>query len=587
MSASQVDRRSLSSLGEKLERVTLARALLVTLLLTSAVVLNVNDVDSLSDPTYNGIWYLIITTYIATVGYAIFIRFAAELDTLAYVQAAGDALLACGLVLLTGGADSIFVFLYFLCIVSSANLLGREGALFSASCCSIAFGVNVFIQTGHIPGLAHLGTAAGADAIVPTYNVAITIIEFYAVGVLAGHLAERLGQVGSELERRSMDVRQLRALNENIVDSVAGGLITVSRRGRVMSFNRGAESICALPETGILGARFSEVLPELADEVSRFGATPNKHDRQSEIWLRRGPDDSRLLSVSVAGLFDANRRETGHIIHFTDRTAVHELQEYAHRQERLAVVGELSAAIAHELRNPLASISGAIQMLADTGERDGAQNRLMAIVLREIDRLNDLVKEFLEYARPKALEMTQVDLASVVDDTVRLFEQRSSDSKIETAVNLGSGMSVWADEGALRQVLWNLLVNAAQAMEDGGVVTVSGVQLFGGRDPRPFIELKIEDTGPGFDEETRSHLFDPFYTTKDEGTGLGLATVYRLVEAHGGMIFADSSERGTSFRMMLPCEPSESVTGAVAGHRPNEFELNLTTSGPSGPETEE
>ena len=562
MSASDAAGRTQPGLAEKLERVTLVRALLVTVLLTSAVVLNVNDLDSFSNPTYIGIWYLIIATYAATVGYALYIRYIPELVLLAYGQAVGDALLAGGLVLLTGGADSIFVFLFFLCIVNAANLMGREGALFSASCCSVAFALNVLSQSGYIPGLSQVGFILGASRNVSTYNVAVNIVAFYAVAILAGHLAERLGQVGTELEQRLVDVRQLRALNENIVNSIAGGLCTLGTRGRITSFNRGASQITGLSENSVIGKRCREIIPELDEEVHRHRLSHQRY-RQAETWLTRDNGERVYLSVSVAPLVDAINKETGHIIHFADRTAVHELQEFAQRQKRLAAIGKLSAAIAHELRNPLTSISGAIQMLGDANEADGPRRQLMGIVLREVDRLNGLIEDFLGYARPQQLVLGRVDLREIINETLTLLTQDTgSGSDIEVVLQLDDDpLIIHGAEAPIRQVIWNLLRNASEAMDGKGTLTISAVTLFAGIEPQQYVELRIDDTGVGFDEETRSRLFEPFFTTKEHGTGLGLATVHRIVEAHEGMIFAESEENGTTFRVMLPCaEPGEATS---------------------------
>ena len=564
MSASEAAGRAQVGLTEKLERVTLVRALLVTVLLTSAVVLNVNDLESFSNPTYIGIWYLIIATYAATVGYALYIRYIPELVLLAFGQAVGDSMLAGGLVLLTGGADSIFVFLFFLCIVNAANLLGREGALFSASCCSIAFVLNVLSQSGYIPGLSQLGFLLGASRTVSTYSVVVNIVAFYAVAILAGHLAERLGQVGTELEQRLVDVRQLRALNENIVNSIAGGLCTLGKHGRITSFNQGAAQITGLSEKDILGIRCKQVLPEISEEVHRFRLSGHRH-RQAETWLLTQSGERTYLSVSVAPLIDAHRKETGHIVYFADRTAVHELQEFAQRQKRLAAIGQLSAAIAHELRNPLTSISGAIQMLGDVNEEDKPRQRLMEIVLREIDRLNGLIEDFLGYARPQELVLDTVDLREVLHDTLVLLRQDAAmGTGVEVDLNLcEDSLRIIGADAAIRQVIWNLLRNAAEAVQGDGKVTISADVLFAGIEPRPYVELRIDDTGAGFDEETKSRLFEPFFTTKEAGTGLGLATVHRIVEAHEGMIWAESGDSGATFRVMLPC--AEADEGASPG----------------------
>jgi two-component system sensor histidine kinase PilS (NtrC family) len=528
---------------------------MVTLLLGSAVVVNINDVDSFSDPSYVTIFWLIIATYVATVVYAIWIRRTTELRTLAYVQFVGDALLSGGLIFVTGGAESIFLFLFFLTIVSAANMQGRDGGLFAASACSVAYALIILTQSGQLPGPGLFGLLLDSPVQVPTYTTAVNIIAFYAVAVLAGHLAERLGQFGTELEMRYSDIRNLEALNQNVVNSIAAGLCTLDLRGRIIAFNRGASRLTGMTASEVFGRPCDEVLPPLAREVDRFKIKHTGTNLLVDVEFEAADGQIRFLGLSVAALHDASGRMQGHILYFTDVTALRRLQAQARQQERLAAIGQLAAAIAHEIRNPLASISGSIQVLQGSSSGDDKSSKLMAIVLREVDRLNDLVEEFLDYARPRDLRVTDVDLFQLIEETASMVQQ---DSEHESVVfrfdNGGERPRIRGDEGAIRQVLWNLLKNAAEAVEGKGEVRITSSQLFAGVEPAPHIELCISDDGPGLDPEARGRLFEPFFTTKKNGTGLGLATVHRIVEAHSGVIWVDENqaESGLTFRLLLP-----------------------------------
>jgi two-component system sensor histidine kinase PilS (NtrC family) len=235
------------------------------------------------------------------------------------------------------------------------------------------------------------------------------------------------------------------------------------------------------------------------------------------------------------------------------------------RQERLAAVGQLSAHLAHEIRNPLAAISGSIQVLeASLPEpvRDEETRRLLGIAVRETDRLNRLITDFLQFARPGGSKPTAVPVALVVDEVLRMFDSVCPQS-VRISVAVPRGLRALADEGQLRQVLWNLFLNAVHAMPAGGSLDVSAgeappqAEQSEGRKPSEeasrWVEIEVADTGTGIPEDVIDRIFDPFFTTKAEGTGLGLATVHRVVEAHGGQLFIDSEEgRGTRFRIWLP-----------------------------------
>jgi two-component system sensor histidine kinase PilS (NtrC family) len=271
--------------------------------------------------------------------------------------------------------------------------------------------------------------------------------------------------------------------------------------------------------------------------------------------------------VAAYVLRDDEGRPSGHVVIFQDVSDVVEMERDLRRSERLAAVGELSASMAHEIRNPLAAISGAIQMLQREGEqgREGEQSqRLMDIVLRETDRLNRLLTEFLEYARPGPLRREPLLVEEAVAEVLAIFDASASDATT-IRVAIEPGLQLRADPGQLRQLLWNLLLNAAQAMPEGGTIGLEA-HASGPPQERPggdrndggeggWIELGVRDGGAGIPAEAQERIFDPFFTTKPGGTGLGLATVHRIVEEHGGSIRVQSAAgKGTSFHVRLPCD---------------------------------
>lgn len=556
-----------NSLREKLEWLMLFRLILVTFLLGSAVVVNVNDVDSFSDPSYVAIVSLIIGTYVATLAYAFWLRRFDNPHGLAYAQLVGDTALAVGLVLLTGGIDSIFTFLFFLAIFNGAVLQGRPGAMFAASCSSLGLAAIVVLQFGDFEFVWQLLPEPNRRPDrVPVYALIIHLVGFFTVAALSGYLAEKLGQVGSELERRQLDIRELRALNENIVRSLASGLITIDLRGRILFFNAAAEDLTGHDFADVSMRRVVEVIPELEDIVAAANAVAELSTRpRFEIQIVRPDGKALFVGIAVSPLRNALGELNGHIIVFQDVTELKTMREAVLRQEHLSALGKLSAAIAHEIRNPLASISGSIEILGMTIDASEEDKQLMDIVIREVDRLNVLIEDFLAYARPGQTRRRKVRVAEMVADTLRIFENDAAlTDKVQIEVEpsvLESTAEVFVDANQIQQVLWNLLRNACEAMPDGGVIQLTQSEHHELRTGRDFVDLAVTDSGEGLSEGAIANLFEPFYTTKRNGTGLGLATCHRIVSTHKGMLAVESTPGGgATFTVSLPMDAHQPVS---------------------------
>ena len=553
-----------AGLREKLEWLMLFRLVLVTFLLGSAVVVNVNDVESFGDPSYIAIVSLIIGTYVATLFYAFWLRRSAPLERLAYSQLGGDAVLAAGLVLLTGGIHSIFTFLFFLAIFSGAVLLGRRGAMFAASCGSLGLAGIVILQFGDFEFVWRLiPDAVPRTGRVPVYALIIHLVGFYTVAALSGYLAEKLGQVGSELERRRLDIRELRALNDNIVRSLASGLITIDAEGLTIFTNAAAEEITGFKAADLNLQPLIETVPELEPVVSAAGAVADLVPRpRFEQRILRSDGKEVYLGISISPLRNAGGEVTGHILIFQDVTELKTMRAAILRQEHLSAIGKLSAAIAHEIRNPLASISGSIEMLRMLLDPPEDERKLMDIVIREVDRLNTLIEDFLDYARPAQSKRESVSTYELVTQTIRVFEQDPTLGsnvafELDSSLTPNSSFRVYADPAQLQQVLWNLLRNAAETMPGGGRVEIGQSTHHDLRTDRQYISLSVRDHGSGLAEEVIPHLFEPFFTTKSNGTGLGLATCHRIVVAHKGQLTAENAEGGGArFVVTIPVDDS-------------------------------
>jgi len=392
------------------------------------------------------------------------------------------------------------------------------------------------------------------------------------VAWLATLLSAELRRTGEALEQRTSDLSRLRTLHERTVESLMSGLLTTDLEGRITSFNSEGERITGRDRIDVLGLDVEAVLPGIRDHLldDSRGIEAGTSSR-GRMTYRAEDQMLRHLGIGTYVLQDDEAGVEGHVVIFQDVTDVVEMEANLRQSERLAALGELSASIAHEIRNPLAAISGSIEMLQGgrAGQAESIDSeQLMNIVLREVGRLNHLISDFLSYARPGPLNPETVQLQEVIADVLKMFDAARPDA-VEIDLSVEDGLTVFADSGQLRQVLWNLVLNAADAMPNGGQLRVSA-RVFPERDSQEdasgcrkgqgeeegkarWLEIAISDDGSGIPQDQLDRIFDPFFTTKANGSGLGLATVHRIVENHGGSVRLESELGvGTTVRIRLP-----------------------------------
>jgi two-component system sensor histidine kinase PilS (NtrC family) len=484
-----------------------------------------------------------------------------NLPVLAYIQVSGDIALITWLVSLTGGIDSGFSLLYHVTIIASSIILYRRGGYLSASLASILYGSMLDIQYYNVLGFTRSQNFTPFQVL---YLLFVNILSFYLVALLSSYLSERLRKTRQELQEKSMDFEDLRVIQDHILRSVGSGIVTMNMTGDITSWNNAAEMIT--------GYRFEEARGNwksiFGDGIKGlFGHTDDLKGRpvrfEGQIVKRDG--DNAILGFTASLLKDDQDAVRGIILTFQDITRLIEMEDQMRRQERLATVGSLAAGIAHEIRNPLASLSGSIQMLQDELDLKGDQKHLMDIVLRETDRLNTIITEFLDYARPRSNQRERLALDAVVNETVELFKNcRIFRAGISIRSEIAPNVAVTGDPQRLRQVFWNLLINAAQAINDGGAIVISAAP--GTDDRSDEVIICVSDTGTGIANEHLENIFDPFFTTKTDGTGLGLAIVYRIIEDLGGSIDVKSEPgKGTIFTIQLPFEEIPAPASSDAG----------------------
>jgi two-component system sensor histidine kinase PilS (NtrC family) len=313
--------------------------------------------------------------------------------------------------------------------------------------------------------------------------------------------------------------------------------------------NTAAVEILALEKEPRVGSKLSDFAPQLAALLTE--SPVNEDARRGEVIHTSAANNEIVLGVSLSPLFDHRSQTVGRIVNFQDLTEVRALEEKIKRGERLAVIGTLAAGIAHEIRNPLASISGSIELLGAAPSEDEDSSALMEIVTREIDRLNALITDLLAYANPRAPKMIEIDICEVIRDTLRVFAQNTEFGEVEAEFEgdeEGRSLLISADPEQVRQIIWNLLRNGAEAAASGGKQVCVSAETSGRE-----LVLRFRDNGGGIPGEYLAKVFDPFFTTKANGTGLGLAMVHSTVLDHGGTISVDSEVgKGTTFELRLP-----------------------------------
>jgi two-component system sensor histidine kinase PilS (NtrC family) len=556
----------------RLARLMAARLVLSLGLFAAAVALEGAGGAASPPAARQGLYATLAFAFLTTVVFAASLRRIRHPATFSALQIPTDALIVSGLVYFSGGDESLFGFLYLLVVVFGAMVAGRAGGLGAASVCGFLHGA-LLLATG-LGWLPDYGSSPHEPASMQLALWSVQSGALVVVALLASNLSRELASADAQLDASRSDLRQLRTLHRRIVESLLSGLLTTDREGHITSFNPEAERITGVRARHARGRDVDAVIPGARDAVvgpALAGEAPTK----LRLRLRFENPDGAVLHLGLAGsvLRGAEGEATGAVVIFQDVTRVVEMEGELRRTERLAAAGRLAADIAHEVRNPLAAISGSIQMLlgGPAAPEGGEGARLMEIVLRETDRLNALITDFLQYAQPRPAKPQRVRLAEVVDGVVEMA-RHAAGGPWRIDADVSADLEVTADPDQLRQMLWNLCRNALQAMPDGGRLQIDGRPCDGasqgdGNGSRNApqvegsggVEISVADTGVGIPPEVCDRIFDPFFTTKDDGTGLGLATVHRIVEGHGGTLRVESVPGvGTTFRIHLSDLPEES-----------------------------
>ncbi|MCM3872788.1 MAG: ATP-binding protein [Pyrinomonadaceae bacterium] len=472
----------------------------------------------------------------------------------ARLQFAVDILLVTWLVWTSDVINSPYTALYIVIIAISSLFLGPRGAVITSVGCGVAFtGCALAVMTGLGSQPAYLLDDSLSRAV---QSVGLFNIAFFVVGLLSARLAQQQSGSDVRLKAATQSLANLRALHERIVESIRSGVVTTDLEGRIFTFNAAAEEITGYDEKDVRGQGASVFFGELGDHINNLVRASDKRvtSPRFEADCLTAEGMRLRLGFSISPLSAESGETTGMVITFQDLTHIRALEETSRRQDQLAAIGRMAASIAHEIRNPLAAMRGSIQMLRHEMQGEPAQAELMEIILRESDRLNRIITDFLNYARPRSASHAKVDVGELLRQTFTLLRYSPEINERQSVEEelIDGPLMADADAEQLQQVFWNLARNALQSMPDGGVLRA---QI--SRNVRNRLTIMFSDNGRGMSPAQVEHLFEPFSSTTG-GTGLGLSIVYQIIREHGGTINVRSREgQGTTITIEIPGEKQE------------------------------
>ncbi|HEV2707167.1 MAG TPA: ATP-binding protein [Pyrinomonadaceae bacterium] len=463
-----------------------------------------------------------------------------------------DVLLVTWLVGLTGDLHSPYAALYLVIISIGSIFLGARGAQVLAVGCAFCYTAAMLSVTlGWLPG----GAADDVSTTEAVWSIGLNDVGYLMVGLLAAWLAERQTRSDVRLIEATHALADLRALHERIVESIRSGVVTTDLEGRIFTLNAAGEEMTGYKAADLRGQHVSILFGHIERQIEESLRAASEDDVRSprfEAECLTAEGFRVRLGYSVSPLFTEGRDRKGLVITFQDLTDVRAMEETSRRQDRLAAVGRVAAGIAHEIRNPLAAMRGSIQVLRSEMPPDSTQNELMEIILREGDRLNRIITDFLTYARPRPVELAEIDLREPLRETFALL-RHSPEIRAGHALlaDLPDEPAIApADAASIKQVFWNLARNALNAMPEGGTLRA---ELR--RAPHDRLRITFADTGRGMSPAQVERLFEPFSSSTTGGTGLGLSIVYQIVRDHGGTINVSSREgHGTTIAVELPAK---------------------------------
>jgi len=538
-----------TKLTQKIQSLIIGRLMVVFLILVASWVWNSGRLKLSFDDFPRGLFFVFLISVGLTIAYFFILRLSRNYALQVRVQFFFDALLITWLVWRTGDLTSPYITLYIVLVsIASAFLMARETILLASFCVLMFAVLSLAVAMGML----------NSFGVTPSSEKIVQIIAFNGgalllVGLLAARLSDRSAS-GEELKATAKTLASLRVLHERIIESIRSGLITTDLDGNIYTFNTAASEITGYTSDKMIGKSIASLFGDIEQSMSltfeslEIGEQPPRFE--ADLITPEG--FAVRVGYGISSLFAETGEATGLIITFQDLTEIRTMEESVRRKDRLAAVGRVAAGLAHEIRNPLGAMRGAIQVLDSQTPRGTSQASLMEIILRESDRLNKIITNFLTYARPRVSNFSEIDVREAIGDTIMLLKH-SPDVKEQHKLEVmlpRNPVLLAADPTQLKQIFWNLARNALFAMPDGGVLKVETEKITFNR-----VRIVFSDTGCGMSPEQVERLFEPFSDSTTGGTGLGLSIVYQIIRDHNGTINVRSRENeGTSITIEFPTE---------------------------------
>ena len=530
----------------KIKALITFRVFFVTVLLGSFIVF---EIGNRAFPHPKAVFSLIEALYGLTIVY-VFLLGRIKPGPFAYFQLSLDVLAVCVLIYLTGGIGSWFSFLLILVVLAAGIISGRRAGFFIASLSGILYGSMLDLQYWRLIPLPYGAWFYEKDFL---YNIFSNIAALYVAAWLTGYLSRRLEKTSKKLDEKAMDFQELTAFNREVLENMPSGLIVMDGDGRLISMNRAGSALTGIGVREAAGRHIKSIFPFIEDykkpNIRAEGPFMTPEGEKTvglTLWATDGAAPGGKPGGQPGAPEDA---PGGYLCIFSDLTDIKKMEREMELKRRWATIGELSANIAHEIRNPLAALRGAVEMLCKNGTGQPKQlESLTRIALSEMDRLNHIITDFLTYSRPADCRREPVEVGPLLNASLELIG-KGAPAGIETEAEIEAGIKVLADPDKLHQVFFNLALNAFEAMPEGGRLRVRA-KRDGGQ-----ARISFSDTGMGISPEEAQRVFFPFYTTKAAGTGLGLSIAMRIIEDHGGTISLEGNPgRGAKFTVLMPLD---------------------------------
>jgi two-component system sensor histidine kinase PilS (NtrC family) len=470
-----------------------------------------------------------------------------------YLQMAVDVILITFLIFLTGNIQIDYSIFYTLVIIYSVIFLGRKEGLIIASASSIFYGLFLDIEFyKSMPFVSSVGHDYNLNPIDALTNILVHIISFYVLAILASFVVEQEKKTRVLLEEKESEFNQLDLLFRSIIESVYTGVMTIDLQNMIKTFNLAAEEITGFPLVEVKDCKIEDVFPEFVPFLIEETIVEQTQKRL-EVIITGKAGNKINLGLSISPLKGRNYNQIGYILIFQDLTKIKQMEENLEKSKNMALIGEMAAGLAHEMRNPLAAITGSIELLEQGLKLNGTDKRLMQIILRGKDRLDNFARDFLLLGRPVPVSRELVDLNEIIEEVLEYIKlNKNWTGKIKIMKVFASKAKVFANKEQVTQIINNVVLNAIQSMEEGGVLSIE-TKMARQNDRKEYVEIKVSDTGCGIKENDLKKIFEPFFTNKDKGTGLGLTIVNHIVEGYNGKIIIESKiNQGTVCYVWLP-----------------------------------